>query len=205
MGSYRLRGEEQLLVDLAEDPGFARELAERLADYTIPVGIQVAAEMGARGTAFWVYDELASRHGPLMSPSCFQRVYLEPYRRALAAWRAAGIPHIVLHCDGNSMPLLELLAEAGFDGLIPVAPSTGMWLPDVRKRWGRRFVLIGGMCNIQTLPRGGRAEIAAQARAIVEAGRQGGIIIGSHSIDEDIPEENYDYYCAVLDECDAAW
>ncbi len=201
MGSYRLRGEEQLLMDLVEDPRFARELAERLVDYIVPVGLQVAREMDAMRTAFWVYDELASRAAPLLSPRCFEQIYLEPYRRAIAAWRRAGIPHVVLHCDGNSMPLLELLAAAGFDGLVPVAPSTGMWLPDIRKRWGRSFVLIGGMCNVATLPRGTRGEIAAQARAIVEAGREGGVIIGSHSIDEDIPEESYDSYDALLEEC----
>ena len=67
------------------------------------------------------------------------------------------------------MPLLELLAAAGFGGLIPVAPSTGMWLPDIRKRWGRSFVLIGGMCNVATLPRGWREEIAAQAAEFLES------------------------------------
>jgi hypothetical protein len=79
-----------------------------------------------------------------------------------------------------------------------------MYLPDVRKRYPG-LVLIGGMCNIQTLATGSRAEIERQAREVAEAGRAGGVVIGTHSIDEDIPVDNYDHYCSVLERCDEAW
>jgi hypothetical protein len=97
MSSYRLRGEEQLLVDIAEDPVFAAELARRVSLATVEVGLRVSAETGTRHAPLWVYDELSSRTAPLISPASFERVYLEPYKAMIAAWHAAGIAHVVLH------------------------------------------------------------------------------------------------------------
>ena len=199
MSAYRLRGEEQLLVDIAEDPAFAAELARRVSLSTTEVGLRVSAETGTRHAPFWVYDELSSRTAPLLSPASFEKVFLAPYRAMIGAWRAAGITHIVLHCDGNSLPLLPLLREAGFDGLQSLAPSAGMALPDVQQRWGGDFILVGGMCNVRTLPRGSLADIEAEARSVHAAALRGGVVMGTHSIDEDVPVESYDHYDRVLD------
>jgi len=48
------------------------------------------------------------------------------------------------------------------------------------------------------LTQGSRDQIARQAAEIVEAARDGGVIIGTHSIDSDIPVENYDFYHSTL-------
>jgi hypothetical protein len=96
------------------------------------------------------------------------------------------------------MELLDLLMEAGFTGIQSLAPTTGMWLPDVKKKVGNRFVLIGGMCNIHTLVGGTRREIEKEAGALLEAAAGGGVIIGTHSIGGDIPVENYELYDAFM-------
>lgn len=93
---------------------------------------------------------------------------------------------------------MDLLVETGFNGYQSPAPSAGMWLPDLKKRYGKKLVLIGGMCNINTLATGSREEIARQAAEVLEAAQDGGVIIGTHSIDKDIPVENYDYYDSLL-------
>jgi uroporphyrinogen-III decarboxylase len=205
MGCQRLRGDVPFLMDLVADPVFARELVDRLAEFTTAVGLQVAGLTDTRETAIWVYDELASRTDVLFSPRTFEKIFLEPYRRMIRRFKADGIRQVILHCDGNSLPILDLVVEAGFTGLQSLAPTAGMWLPDVKARYGRRLALIGGMCNIETLARGSRREIEAQARAVVEAGADGGVVIGTHSIDVDVPVANYDWYCTVLDDCDARW
>ena len=50
------------------------------------------------------------------------------------------------------------------------------------------------MCNTQTLVHGTRAEIEAEAREIIDLGREGGVIIGTHSISPEIPLENFVIY-----------
>lgn len=202
MGSYRMRGEFEYLVDLAEDPGFCLALADRLCDYLTDCGLALARRTGCVETAMWVYDEFSGTRGPLFSPDTFARVFHQPYRRMISRWRDAGIHNIVLHCDGNSHPLLDMLLDAGFTALQGVAPSAGMWLPELRKRYGRKLVLIGGMDNVHTLVDGGADEIARQVSALVEVAQDGGVIIGSHSIDSDVSVGNYEAYSTCLDDHD---
>lgn len=205
MGSYRMRGESDYLEDLVADEPFCMALADRLAGFVSDYGIAAAEATGAKETAMWIYDEFASTKGPLFSPRTFERVFYPVYKRMIAKWRAAGIRNVVLHCDGNCGPFLDMLIDAGFNGLQGIAPSTGLWLPDLRKRYGRSLALIGGMCNIHTLTRGTPAEIRRQAEALVEAARDGGVILGTHSIDADVPVENYNLYYSILDEYDRFW
>jgi len=195
----------QFLMDLVEDPVFARDLVERLADFTVQVGLRVSELTGTRETALWIYDEFSSRTDVLFSPRVFETVLAPAYARMITRWKAAGIRQVVLHCDGNSLPILDMVVAAGFTGLQSLAPTAGMWLPSVKARYGGRLTLIGGMDNIRTLASGSRREIEEQARAVVEAGEEGGVIIGTHSIDDDVPLENYDHYYAVMDECDRRW
>lgn len=194
MPSYYMRGETDLLYDLMDNEGFCRELAEQIAQRQYEVAVTAAAATDAFDTALWIYDELATNKGPLISPRTFERVYYPVYKKLLGRLKAAGIRHIVLHCDGNSTLLLDMLVDAGFNGLQSLAPTAGMWLPDIRKKYGNRLALIGGMDNIHTLATGTRAEIERQAAELLEVAREGGVILGTHSIDYDIPVENYVIY-----------
>jgi len=134
---------------------------------------------------------MAYNDAPLFSPAAFERVFLPAYRRMVAAFKGAGAAQVVLHSDGNIGPILEMLVDAGIDGYNPVEPKAGMWIPDLKARYGKRLALIGGMCNSHVLPEGPPDAIRDQARAIIEAGRDGGVMIGAHSIGPDIPVSHY--------------
>ncbi|MEG0767329.1 MAG: uroporphyrinogen decarboxylase family protein, partial [Clostridia bacterium] len=177
MSSYRMRGEEDYLADMVSDPPFVDALIARLEPFLTELGLFTAQKTDTLDTAVWVYDEFCSRLGPLFSPKMFERYFLRPYQRMFARWKANGIRQIILHCDGNSMPLMELLIEAGFTGVQSMAPTAGMYLPDVKKQVGNRMVLIGGMDNIETLAHGTSAQIERQAREVYETALQGGVIL----------------------------
>lgn len=202
MGSYRMRGEYDYLMDLAEDPDFCNALAGRLADFTTKAGLTLARITNTMDTAVWVYDEFSSTKGPLFSPATFEKVFYPQYKKMIGAWKSAGIKNVVLHCDGNCAPLLDMLLDAGFNGLQGIAPSTGMWLPDIKKKYGNRLVLIGGMCNIHTLVHGTKEEIRWQTDMLIEVAKDRGVIIGTHSIDADVSVESYNYYSSIMDEYD---
>jgi len=202
MSSYYLRGEFELLVDLKEDEAFCRSLAERVARFLAAAGEKALEVTNTGETAIWVYDELGNNQSSLISPQTFERVYLRAYQAMIGRWKSRGLRNVILHCDGNCLPLIDLLIEAGFTGIQGVNPSAGMTVPAVKARYGDRLVLIGGMCNIHVLTQGSRDQIARQAAEIVEAARDGGVIIGTHSIDSDIPVENYDFYHSTLKRLD---
>jgi len=189
-----LRGEVNFLTDIADDPPFARALADRVADHITQIGLESLSRGQLYGTGLWIYDDMAHNHTPMMSPSSFEQIFLPAYRRMVAAFKGAGAAHVVLHSDGNIAPILDMLLDAGIDGINPVEPKAGMHLPSLKEKYGDRLALIGGMCNSHVLPEGPLSAIRDQAREILEAGRDGGVIIGVHSIGPDIPVSHYTEY-----------
>jgi uroporphyrinogen-III decarboxylase len=194
--SCYLRGETQFLIDMAADPPLARAVAEKITRHMIRVGLEELRRWDLRRTGIWIYDDMAFNRGPMFSPAQFERVLLPCYREMIRAFKEAGAAYVFVHSDGNVRPLLEMLVDAGIDGLNPLERRAGMDMEAVRKAFPR-LILTGGMCNTHTLVRGTPEEIEAEARQIIDLGRDGGVIIGTHSISPEIPVENY----AVYREC----
>jgi len=145
-------------------------------------------------TGLWIYDDMAYNDQPFVSPSSFERVFLPAYRRMVRAFKEAGARYVILHSDGNIAPLLDMLLDAGIDGIHPVEPKAGMRLASLKRQYGSRLSFLGGMCNARVLPFGTASDIERQTREILEVASEGGVIIGAHSIGPDIPVRNYLYY-----------
>ncbi|MFC1806152.1 uroporphyrinogen decarboxylase family protein [Planctomycetota bacterium] len=185
-----LRGEEDFLIDIAADPDFAKALADRTADHLVEIGLESLRRFDLCENGVWIFDDMCSNEQPMMSPSSFERVFLPAYRRMVATWKAAGARFVVLHCDGN----LDMLVDAGIDGINPVEPKAGMDLVALKRRYGKRLAYIGGMCNAHVLPSGDLEAVRRQTLGILDAGRDGGVLIGAHSIGPDIAPETYRLY-----------
>jgi uroporphyrinogen decarboxylase len=136
---------------------------------------------------------MAYNEGPMFGPSAFERVFLPAYRRMITAYKEAGARHVFLHSDGDVRPLLDMLVDAGIDGLNPLERRAGMDPAAIRRRYPR-LILAGGMCNTDTLVHGPADRIRAETREILDLGRGGGIIIGTHSISPEVPLENFVVY-----------
>ena len=205
MPSYYLRGEVNFLMDLADDEPFCHALVDRVADFIGCLGERVLEATNTWDTALWVYDDFGSNHGPLISPDTFERVFVPAYQRVISRWKAKGAQNIILHYDSNCWAILDLLIKAGFTGIQGIYPSAGMDIPSVKAKYGSQLVLIGGVCNIGVLAPGPKANIERAVASIVEVARDGGVVIGAHSIHEDIPVEHYDCYYELLNGYDEAW
>ncbi len=189
-----LRGEAAFLMDIAGDWPFAQALADRVADHITAVGLESLRRGNLWDTGLWIYDDMGNNRQPMMSPAAFERVFLPAYRRMVRTLKGAGAARVVLHSDGNIEPLLDMLVDAGIEGINPVEPRAGLHLPTLKERYGRRLAWIGGMCNSDVLPNGPLERIHRQARDIIAAGEEGGVIIGAHSIGPDIPVSHYVAY-----------
>jgi len=188
-----LRGTTQWLYDLVEDEFFSRELAMRVTDQMTAVGLEAIRRYDLYHTGIWFFDDMAWNSGPMFSPGTFRRVFLPCYAKMAEAYRLAGVKHIMLHCDGNLESILDMLLDVGIMALNPVEPKAGMDVVKLRKRYGRRLAFIGGLCNAHILPIGTKEEIKAHVEHVLSVSREGGLVIGSHSIGPDVPLESYEY------------
>jgi len=211
MGLYHactwLRGEIPFLMDLVEDESFCRSLIARVRQFLTAKGEQVLLRTNTFDTAIWVYDDFSVNAGPLFGPDVFERLFLEPYRAMFAYWKSKGVRRIILHHDvmsPNSFPIVDMFKEAGLDGVQGVYPTAGLSIKTFKERYGKSLSVIGGMCNTRTLPFGSRQDIERQVAEVLEIGRDGGVVIGSHSIEGYIPVEHYDWYIEALDKAEGA-
>ncbi len=191
--STYLRGEADFLMDIAADPPLARAIADKIADHLIVVGLEQLRRWDLTETGIWIYDDMAYNSGPMFSPARFEQVFLPAYRRMIAAYKSAGARYVFLHSDGDIRPLLDMLVDAGIDGLNPLERRANMDMAETRRKYPK-LILTGGMCNTHTLVHGTREEIEAEAREIINLGRSGGVIIGTHSVSPEIPLENFVIY-----------
>ena len=185
-----IRGETQFLMDIAQDPGLAKAIADKTADHLAGIGTEEIRRFGLQDTGMWIYDDMAYNDGPMFSPASFEKVFLPAYRRMIKAYKDAGAKYVFLHSDGDVRPLLDMLVDAGIDGLNPLERRAGMNIVEIRKRYPK-LILVGGMCNSDTMINGPIERIEAEAREIIDIGRNGGVVIGAHSIGPDVPLEHY--------------
>lgn len=187
-----LRGTVRWLMDLVEDEGFARALAMRVTDHITAVGVEAMRRYDLYDTGLFLHDDMASNWGPMFSPRTFERVLLPCYERMFGAYRQAGAAHTLFHCDGNVESILGMMLSAGIDAIHPVEPKAGMDVVRLRERYGDRLTFIGGLDNAHTLRTGTKKEVEAHVMRTLSVGRDGGLIVGSHSVGPDVPVENYE-------------
>jgi uroporphyrinogen decarboxylase len=135
-----------------------------------------------------------------VGPKRYERVFLPALRRMVKAYKDAGARWILHHSDGNILPLLDMWIDAGVDAINPVEYRIGMDAVKLREQYGHRLVLTGGMDNSGILPRGDRGEIREHVRYLLQAGRGGGFVFGTHSFGPDISVQTAEYVLELLGE-----
>ena len=198
--STYFRGETQFLMDLAEDEYFARAIAEKVGEHLLQIGLESLKRADAYDFGVWIYDDMCNSNAPMFSPRTFEKVFLPVYQHIVSALKAAGARWVILHCDGNLTALLDMVVEAGIDGVNPVEPGAGMDIAKLLEVYVGRLRFIGGVCNTHVLPSGDPERIRRHVERIVDVSRNGGVIIGTHSVGPDISLESYELYRTIVKE-----
>lgn len=195
-----LRGQERLLYDMADDPQFAAEMFMFTARHLTRIGLEELRRWDLYDTGIWIYDDMASTKGPLFSPQMAEELLAPAWSYMVEAYKRAGARKVILHSDGNLLPLLDLFVDIGFEGINPVEPRTGMDVVKLREEYGERLALIGGLDNAGVLPRGDRQEIRDHVLHCLSIAPEGGLVIGTHTIAPDISVATYDYLTELIAE-----
>ncbi len=95
-----------------------------------------------------------------------------------------------------------MLIESGVEACHPLEPKAGMDLVRLRRKYGRTLAFLGGLDNAHIMVSAPLDELEAHVRRILAIGRDGGLVIGGHSIGPDIAVERYDRVNRLILECD---
>jgi uroporphyrinogen decarboxylase len=188
---------EKFAVDLAENPGFIHEEAERKTQR----GISSFNKLAEAGADFiHVVNDIAFNGGPFVSPDKFREIitpYL--YRQVQHIKKLGVIPFV--HTDGNIMPVLDEYLSLGAACFQSVDPMAGMDIAEVKRRCHGKMALMGNV-QCSTLQDGPDEAIRKSALYCLEnASQGGGYIFGtSNTIFPGMPLRNYEYMLDVYRE-----
>ena len=196
--SWRLRGLSRFLMDMIDDESFAAEIVQRMTEHLIAVGVAAIDRFDWPFKMLHIADDFASTGAPMFSPRLYERIILPNLKRMVAVFHARGFK-ISYESEGNIGPMLDLLDEAGIDGLAHMEPRAGLYIGDLRNRFGSRFFVNGNICNVLVLPSGDKNRIAAEVFRVLSASTTGGYMrLSAHSIGPDISSDSYDYFWNLM-------
>lgn len=189
----QLRGLEQSMMDLVEEPELVEAILDRVESIQTEMMKRFFARAGKTVDLVFISDDIAGQKSLLMSPRHWQ-AYLQPrMRRWCDLIHAHGLK-VLYHTDGAARPLLEAILDCGVDVLNPIQHACpGMDMGELKKEFGSRVIFHGGVDNQSVLPRGTADDVRRETReclATLGEGREGFICCSCHNVQAGTPIEN---------------
>jgi uroporphyrinogen-III decarboxylase len=143
-------------------------------------------------------EDLGFKTGPLLGPAMFRDLFLEANKERARNVKGKYGKKILKHCCGNIALLLDFFIEIGFDAYQSIQPTAGMDICRLKKDYGGRIALWGGVA-VEHLVGGTPEDVRADVRRAMACAKPGGrfILGASHSV---AVGTKYDNYMALLDE-----
>lgn len=188
---WRLRGMEQTMLDIVEDPQLAHQMLARCVDFSILLS-KAALERYPLDW-LWTGDDVASQQSMMISPRTWRSLIKPELARVFAVAKAHHL-WVAYHCCGALRPIIPDLVEIGMDVLNPVQSNCpGMDPIELKREFGSRISFMGGVDTQDLLPHGTADQVFRETmRLIDEMTRDDGgyILAASHTIPPETPDEN---------------
>ena len=188
---WRLRGMTDALTDMAADPGLAREMFRRCADFSIQLAESACDRMPLDW--LWAGDDVAAQQGMMMSPRAWREQIKPELARIFAVGKQRDLP-VAYHCCGALRPIIGDLIEIGLDVLNPIQCNCpGMDPLELKREFGDRLAFMGGVDTQGVLPSGTADEVRRATESLIEgmtADGGGYILAASHTIPPETPDDN---------------
>ena len=182
---------------LYDDPEWIQEMIDFLVGYFCETAGRALRDVELDYILLW--EDMAYKAGPLISPSMFRRFMLEPYKKLTSFIRGQGVDLIIVDSDGDSEPLIPLWIEGGVNGFYPMERASDMDPRHLRERFGPELRLLGGIDKRAMIA--GPAPIEAELANVAPLVAEGGFVPWcDHHVPPDVPLKHYLYYVARMKE-----
>lgn len=189
----QLRGLEQAMMDLAENPELVEAILDRIECIQTEMMKRFFARVGKKLDLVFVSDDIAGQQSLLMSVGMWQE-YLQPRLKRWCDLIHAHELKVFYHTDGAARPLLKHILDCGVDVLNPIQHvCPGMNRVELKKEFGHRVIFHGAVDNQSVLPYGTPDDVRRETReclATLGAGREGFICSSCHNVQAGTPVEN---------------
>jgi len=187
-----LRGQEQALVDLIENPEIVHYCLDKLFDLAYEDSVRIVERIPGLVMLSYVAEDMGGQTDLMLSVAHIREFLLPGMKRMIDLAHRQGA-YVFHHNDGSCRRIIPDMIELGIDLLNPIQwRCPGMEREGLKKDFGGRIVLHGGVDNQYTLPFGTvgevRREVLDNLRILGEGG--GYILAPCHNIQANTPPEN---------------
>ena len=190
---HPLCGHEYMLMGMALDPDWVREMAETYAHLTVELQ-QMLFEKEGYPDGLWYYEDMGYKLSPFMSPQMYRDIIKPSHVYTMNYAKAHNLP-VIMHSCGFVEPLLPDMIDAGIDCLQVIEIKAGMDLLKLHREFGDRIAFMGGI-DVRVLYSNDRAQIDAELEAKIPIVKEGfGYALHSdHSIPKTVDYDTYRYF-----------
>lgn len=186
-------GLEHMFAGMALDPDWMRDMAATYANLHIGL-MEILFHEAGKPDGLWFNEDLGYKEKPFISPGMYNELILPYHRKIFDYVHSQSIP-IVVHSCGYMEPLLPGLIEAGMDCLQVMEIKAGMDPLRIKRQYGDRLALCGGMDARNLIANDTQAIRQELAAKIPVLKRGGGYILHSdHSITNEVAYETYRFF-----------
>ncbi len=187
--AWLLRGMDNVLADYLINPDILSYLYDRIYE----LSTEMCRRMAHAGVdMIEVIGDFAMQDRITMGPESWRK-FDKPRLADLISEVKAVNPDVFMfvHSDGNVMDLMDDIVEIGFDIVNPIQPEC-MDPAEVKRRWGDRITLHGGVSIQKTFPYGTPQEVKREIEELIRTcGYNGGLVVfPSNVVQPDTPVEN---------------
>jgi len=174
--TWAMRGMENILMDMHDNPRFVDELLDSLESLCCAVIDRLVRDFGDRLDAIGFSDDMGAQHRMLISPAMWRRFLKPRQARMYDRIRSAG-KVVYLHTCGHVEPIVGELVDMGVNMLQPIQPES-MDIFALKRKYGRQLCFAGGISTQQTLPFGAPDQVRAETRQCIKVmGAGGGYVV----------------------------
>jgi uroporphyrinogen decarboxylase len=195
---WYLRGQEQLLIDLYDNPDLATALLDTVNNTMIESACRLAR---SDVDILHLGDDVGSQRAMLMSPDTWRR-WFKPRLADLIRAAKAVKPNMLVfyHSDGNIEPIIPDLIEIGLDILNPVQPEC-MDPAQLKREYGGDLAFWGTIGTQSTMPFGDPEEVRRVVKERIETvGPEGLLLAPTHVVEPDVPWDNIVAFVEAVEE-----
>lgn len=188
-----LMGVENACLGFYIQAELIKDILQTLTDTSVKVFERITEKLVIDQLS--VMEDMACKNGPLIGPDVVNEFIKPYYGRVWELLSSRGARLFDMDSDGDLNPILDALLECGLTALHPCEPAAGMDIVEIRKKYGNRFAIKGGIDKFAlTLEKEEiRKELEYKMQSLMAY--SGGIVFGlDHRIVNGTPLENYRYY-----------
>ena len=190
---YRYHNMPDFLVNMIEKEEFIKELLNKVGSFNLAVA-ENYLKRGVDSVMFC--EDLGSNKSMLISPDLYKKFFY-PWHKKLADLCHQYGAYLNMHSHGNINEIVPFIVEAGVDILNPVGPSDNMDLKKLKKNYGDKITLMGGLSKF--IGNMSREELESHVKNVIETGSSGGgfILMSEGGIPSSMNHEDFKFYCDV--------